>query len=370
MYVNWLLDFVWRIFIQGPLMIINSFSNVLKNIFGLKFFDVVTTGDSGISNTIISYALSAAFVAAFCLIVFLFQFIVIFLSEKGYFKYRIINSFKRLSLSFFLILLVPIFMMIFALIFDQILLIFNNIWFGIGNEDPGKSIATLLYDVGYWESGNVPIPGGNISFAPPAYEYLIKYNFTLQIFVVNFTMIVVLYFSWNFLQKIIEIFMLYITYPFAVLASIGSDKITSKIWFKEILNKATIALLTILLYYLFTIFILSQDNALIGSEAKNVIVSKILFTVLLTAFGFSMLYLNIFVSRLFYQYSGFINSFKSAKQTFNFSNKFLTKNDDKKTEKKIIEKEVPISNDENHFLKSISKNSSNNSSYSQSRNFE
>ncbi|MGL5519911.1 MAG: Mbov_0396 family ICE element transmembrane protein [Metamycoplasmataceae bacterium] len=378
MYINWLLEFVWRIFIQGPLMIINSFSEVLKRIFGLKFFDfAINTNGNSILQTVLSYSLSAAFVSAFLLVVFLFQFIVVFLSEKGIIKNRIINSFKRLGLSFFLIILVPIAMMLFALVFDQISIVFNNIWFN-STGDAGSSMAKLLYDIGYWDAGSVPNPGGTTgSFGPPAYEHLIKYNFALQIFVVNFTMILVLYFSWNFLQKIIEMFMLYITYPFGVLASVGSDQITSKIWFKEILNKATIAMLTILLYHLFVIFVFSQAKDLIGSGAATPITSKILFTVLLTAFGFAAIYLNAFVSRLFYQYSGFINSYKSAKQTFSFSNKYINveERNSYKSYKKETVKEIEVRNEDNQFLKSMSnkdhnQGSSSNSSVNKARIFK
>lgn len=339
-------------------MVINSMSGVLRSIFGLHFMDTVIP--AGKDNAILSYILSATFVAAFCLIVFIFQFLVVFSSEKGNVKMKIVSSIKRLGYSIFLIILIPIGMLLFALIFDQILLVFNNIWgspqSGEGSE-AGKSLAKLLFDVGYWgDLKEIPNTSGD-TFGPPEYKYLIEYNFIIQILVVNFTMALLLYFGWNFLQKIIEIFILYITYPFAILSSIGTESINSSIWFKEILNKATTALLTILMYFVFSIFILAVDNSLIDSA--NVTKEKrILFTILLIATGFSIIWANIFVSRLFRQHSGFIGSYKSAKQTMEFSNKYISNNNNVSNKEKQSKKEhysetINNENSENQFLKSI-----------------
>lgn len=355
MYVNWLLDFIWRIFVQGPLMIINSITDVFEAIFALKSFDLIGTNKKlDFASATKGYLLTGTFIMAFILIIFLVQFILVFISESGLIKEKIIKTSKRLFKSFFLILLTPFLIMLFSLILDQVILAFSKVFFDSYKTKYGSSLAKSLYDVGYWgDKSNVPNVSitSEASFAPPSYEYLRKYNFALQILSVNFTMVLLVYMAWTFLQKIIEIFIIYISFPFAFGANLNHKNIAVPLWTKEILNKAIIALMIPISFFVFNIIILGAHNNLLNKETTTK-VNKIIYTIMIGSCGSAIIFTNIFISKTLLEHSGFLGSYKSIKQTKNFINQSknyqIEKNNFKNEQKSV-------SNQNNSFINTLSK---------------
>ena len=105
MYVNWLLQFVWIIFVQGPLIIIKVLQELIKKLLGLNLYDNFFGGGeiTGAKSVLLNYAFFATISVVLLMTFFIIKLIMIFGSDKINIKYKLISLSKDAG-KFFVIL--------------------------------------------------------------------------------------------------------------------------------------------------------------------------------------------------------------------------------------------------------------------------
>lgn len=298
MYIWWLLEFVWRIFIQGPLLIIDFISKNISNFIFIKV-DFVSENNLKLFN----YAVVAGVAFALMAIVLVVQFLYIFSINEGSVKERMQKSFANLGKSLLILLFLPVILFVCLILFNVIVEFIEEIL----NISKTSTLADGLYKL---IVGTNAVAGN--SFLPPVNEKLEKLNFVFAIFLVWSVLIVIFWIAFSFIQKIIEAFILYITFPFAAIASVNSNTLKRSIWLKELFRKF-VFLIALMFIFEFYITILTAIVTKNQTGNKEIVVLVISFALMFAIFS-----LVKFTSYLLKQHSGIISTFKSSKQTMNF----------------------------------------------------
>ncbi len=331
MYVQWLLEFVWRIFIQGPLLVINFFTSD-KNIYNIFSNTSFFNGTNSIINISIVLSILIAISAVFIVITFIYKlFKILILSNGGeYTKIQIVETMKEFAKVIFFIFLFVLFFGTLFFLFDVLFMALNDaseqIITSNGESNNISNIPSILY---YLITG-IPNSANNSNFLFPDSNYLEtanSMNFLISIiFVVSFSLFLI-WNIWSIFQKMLEIMFLFVTFPISLGLGLESQKINWRVWTKEILNKMLlIFILAISLRLFLWLFFAIYANIVSTLWAIDNGQLYISFFVSV-ALGGAMIFATKMFSYKLKENIGFIGSFSSTKQTRSFitNNNLLNK---------------------------------------------
>ncbi len=339
MYVQWLLEFVWRLFIQGPLLIINFFTsdNVLTNLTSNIGFNI--NSDYGIINSLISVSIVFSFALVLIIFVFLYKlFKVMITSNHNYTKIQLIEVFKEFAKT---ILITLVFVLIFQLVFacfDVLMNVFNKVYDKANTKS--NFITNILYSL---------ITGQNLTkdnqyFLFPDKNFLTimdSMNFLVSIILVMSFAFFLIWMVWSIYQKMLEIMFLYITFPISLAFGQESEKLSWKIWTKEIFNKFMIIFLLLVCIRLYCYGFYMTYQTIIKNVWKTNDQGKLYISLIyILATGSCIMFATKFIANRNKENIGIIGSFSSFKQTRNF----------------ITNKQVINNNDNNSYQVSINEN--------------
>ena len=339
MYVQWLLEFVWRIFIQGPLLIINFFTNdnVLTNLTSNIWFNI--NSDYGVINSLINVSIVFSFALILIIFVFLYKlFKVMITSNHSYTKIQLIEVFKEFSKT---ILITLVFVLIFQFVFasfDVLMNVFNKVYDKTNMKT--SFITNILYSLITSES----LSKNNPYFLFPENDFLTKMdsmNFIASIVLVMSFAFFLIWMVWSVYQKMLEIMFLYITFPISLAFGQESEKLSWKIWTKEIFNKFVIIFLLLVSIRIYCYGFYMTYQTIIKNVWKTNDQGKLYVSLIyILATGSSCIFATKFIANRNKENIGIIGSFSSFKQTRNF----------------ITNKQVINNNDNNNYQVSINEN--------------
>lgn len=364
MYVQWLLEFVWRIFIQGPLLIINFFTtngNINKILENVGFVPTESNSLNSIINISVVISIIISFAAILITCIFIFKLFKVVASREIIIKYQLIEIVKELFKIIVLTFIFSIFFGVIFILFDTLFTLLNEAGekiinqVGVNETSSIEKIPSILY---YIISGVEYTNNENFLFPNNFLESANSMNFLFSIILVLVFSFSLIYIIWSIFQKMIEIIFLYITLPITFATGFESQKINWKIWTKEIFNKiALIFVLAILLRLYLYLFYSIYTNIIIkiwGEKDHNINLYLSLFVVLALSGS------SFFVSRMFsikYKENiGIFNTISSINQTKDFIIKNSQTLESNLNNKIHLE---PINSNIDSLRKQISKNTFN-----------
>lgn len=323
MYVFWLVEFVWRIFIQGPLLLIKFFT---KNINKLLTLYIFKGGSTTINNpaieALITYSFFVTIGSMLIILVYIYHLLRILVNNDILNpKIQIINATKH----FFKILIILI---VFPLIMYAALALFATIAgiierrFNAVDKVSGVSnwnIAEMLYRI---ITNADPSEKVDKNFLiPNDISKIDTMNLIVSIALVLSFSGFLLWIIWSIFQKLIEIFFMYLSFPISLAFSQDSYEIRWKIWIREILNKLLIVFTLILFFRVFIYFFYFTFNNHFNKVWNNQEHKLYLSLILTLALGSSIVFMTKLISHRNKEHVGILSSHKSFKQTTNFIKK-------------------------------------------------
>lgn len=359
MYVNWLLQFVWIIFVQGPLLVIKGLQSFITKLFGLDLYSFFQNQGSIANKIFLTYGFYLMISIFIGIMVFICRMIMVFLSDDIDSKPKIIKLSKGAGKGILLVIGFPILFMGFIAFLGAINLVIFNIF-----KNDRSFVFELSDNISDYYLNNKTMLESNFAINEEGFKELQNVNFIVQIGSSLIGMSIMIWFFWNFIQKIIEIFILFLSYPIIVGATLGDGEIKRKILINEILNKALIFLTTIIFYSLF-ITILQVANKIITEipqvNEKNIgNLKPILKFVFLFITSTSIISMNWFFSKSIRQHNGVLQSLNSIKQTGSFTKNLYQEKIKVKYEYKQFEKNNSNINLNVESLRTDLKNNKNN----------
>lgn len=309
----WSLQLFWTIFIRGELQIINVSSNTFIHFNQSNIF-------SGYFKTITIFYIALTILIIFVfLIAFLIKFITINanLGDIGI-KEKLIETAKRFGTTMLILIFMPIIMYATTILLDFIL---SSIFIGENaiikpiDQNVIDNFMKQLYSIGSNQNGVFT----NLNdFSYPADAYLSKYNYFVQIVVIYAITFSYLYLMWTYFQKLLEIFILFITAPIAGVFAFSDDDLKIKLWVKEIRNKMLSMLMVIIVYVFYNYLIMQLINVLYTNNINYDVryVLAIVFSVAL--FIVVIITVNLF-NKKNQQYKGIIKSIRSLQDTIKYN---------------------------------------------------
>ncbi len=325
MYVNWLLQFIWIVFVQGPLIVIKVLNGLIKTALGSNLYDsFFGTGTTpGPQSALLTYAFFATISVVLLATFFLIKLIMIFGSNKINLKYKIISLSKDAGKFFVIIVLFPLFFMAFMLVLGSI----GVAIFGISSNNGGFSFELSSSISGYYLSAEY-FNADNFSLNDSGIGKLSTVNFFVQIAASLTGSIIMIWFFCSYIVKIIEIFILFLAFPIGESIAIGEGDIKRKKWINEILNKSLMLIATIMFYFLFiTLLKAGSKIAILNPDAGGITSKKPIINFLFLFIGsWSVIALNWFFTRKIREHNGILQSLNSIKQTGLFIKSLQTSN--------------------------------------------
>ncbi|WP_342262495.1 MULTISPECIES: Mbov_0396 family ICE element transmembrane protein [unclassified Spiroplasma] len=278
MIVNALYRLIWSIFVQGPLQLIGSFNNVLNYLTGGVVGDLMFGSKQEFSFQNIPMAFWYFVITAICLfsLIFTITMIKILFQDATETKTKFIVALQNGSKAFIFIFLIPIF---FFLANFAIANIAKMITSGFGGEN--GNIANYLYNIGNtnWDGSGDNIPS-NYSYP----DNIGDFNMIAEVFGVWFMLFAMFMIGIALVQKIIELFFLFIISPWVmVIMTIDNGK-GAFIWKDMVIAKFLASTATLTGYFIFMTTIqtiLSTNLAGLGIEG----IGKSLFIILMMCGG-------------------------------------------------------------------------------------
>ncbi len=325
MYVQWLLEFIWRIFIQGPLLIINFFTkdNVISKITSNIGFNI--DNDLGIINALINTSIIFLFVSIIMLAVFVVKICKVIITSNHYYtKEQLIHVLKEFGKTILISLMfIVVFELIFSL-FDIFIEALNQVY-DKNLKASGKhghsydiiNLPEILYKIISGEEKVSP------NFLFPKEAFLTKMdniNFLSAIILVFAFAFFLIWMVWSIYQKFLEIIFLYVSFPVSLAFGEEKETISWKIWTKEIFNKMVIIFLLMVCLRLYCYFFLIVESGF-SKIWKTNDAKLYLSLILILAEGFSVMFYVKFISTRNKENIGIWSTINSFKQTRNFIRK-------------------------------------------------
>lgn len=313
MYVVWLYEFVGRFFIEGPLKGIKVLENGFIKIFNNIDFQDFFKPDGNNAKVFIAFSVVAVIIG---LIVFVTQFIKIFGLNNQNTSRDTISILKNFGLFVVALLIFPI---IFNFLISTFAFILTSFLEVIGKQGQfnfnlyGQLNGTLK-DV-FGETGGKPVG-----------EQIFDLNFFFAILLVFSVLLFTLWISWSIIQKIIEIIILYLAFPFFMSASVANDGLSRNIWIREILNKMLTILVVCFAFLLFKMLLALSNPTLtkIGQDLESKNAEIIIKFLVYSAIAMAIVSFVSLINKNNKQYSGIFYAYSSFKQTNNFVKKNTT----------------------------------------------
>ncbi|WP_426605877.1 Mbov_0396 family ICE element transmembrane protein [Spiroplasma endosymbiont of Glossina fuscipes fuscipes] len=278
MILNALYKLIWSIFVQGPLQLIASFNTVLNYLTGGVVGDLMFGSKQEFSFQNIPMAFWYFVITALCLfsLIFTITMIKILFQDATETKTKFIVALQNGSKAFVFIFLIPIF---FFLANFAIANIAKMITSGFGGEN--GNIANYLYNIG---NANWDGSGDNISSNYSYPDNIRDFNMIAEVFGVWFMLFAMFMIGIALVQKIIELFFLFIISPWVmVIMTIDNGK-GAFIWKDMVIAKFLASTATLTGYFIFMTTIqtiLSTNLAGLGIEG----IGKSLFVILFMCGG-------------------------------------------------------------------------------------
>ncbi|WP_346350235.1 Mbov_0396 family ICE element transmembrane protein [Spiroplasma endosymbiont of Calodromius spilotus] len=276
--MNALYRLIWSIFVQGPLQLIGSFNNVLNYLTGGVVGDLMFGSKQEFSFQNIPMAFWYFVITALCLfsLIFTITMIKILFQDATEAKTKFIVALQNGSKAFVFIFLIPIF---FFLANFAIANIAKMITSGFGGEN--GNIANYLYNIGnkYWDGSGDNIPS---NYAYP--DNIGDFNMIAEVFGVWFMLFAMFMIGIALVQKIIELFFLFIISPWVMVAMTIDNGKGAFIWKDMVIAKFLASTATLTGYFIFMTTIqtiLSTNLAGLGIEGYG----KSLFIILMMCGG-------------------------------------------------------------------------------------
>lgn len=351
MYNIWLLEFFWTIFVQGQLQIINGSSQAFIGLNSQPIF--------GGYLEIITYFYIALFVTI--LFVFIIAFLIKFIAISGSLndisiKEKLIATAKKFGSTILILIALPIIMYLITIVLDFVLSkLFVDL--NIISVDGQEDFLKQLYTIG---SQNIAIGGINMeTFGPPSSAYIENYNYFVQFIVINAIMFSYLYLMWTYFQKLLEIFILFITAPIAGVFAFSNEDLKIKLWIKEIKNKLLSMLMVVIIFSLYNFIIMALINQLSNLDNINI---KYIFSVILSIGLFIVIILSVNIfNKKNEQYKGILKSLRSIQDSLKYNFVVLDNNLKKiNNHSQYMIEENSINHKLVEQVKSVEKNISNN----------
>lgn len=282
---NAIMKLVWFIFVQGPLNLIAAFSKVLEYLTGGIITDILFGSQKDFQWNNIPAQFWWFVIIAFCIfsLVFTIQMIVLLFNEATQTKAKFVLAIQNAIKAFIFIFLIPIFFFIANFIIQNLA---NTI---INNFGSNNNVAQYLWHIGdpTWDGTANGVPN---DYGAPS--NINQYNMLAQIFGTWFMFFAVFMIGIILVQKIIELFFLFVISPIVMIVMVVDDGKAAFTWKDMVGAKFLASTGTLVGYYIFmsvTQILLSSN--LNGLEAGNF--SKSLFIILylcgggLATIGFS-----------------------------------------------------------------------------------
>ncbi|AHF60822.1 hypothetical protein P344_02245 [Spiroplasma mirum ATCC 29335] len=257
-----LYEVLWGVFVMGPLQLINVFTYVLDYLSG-GFITTILFGNQNNFDFnqlpqqfwIFLIIAIAVFAVIFCIQIMIIQFKEHAESKKKFLQ-CLLNSGKAIIFMF----LIPIFFFVANFCIAQFTKTIDN---SFGNKG---SIADYL-----WHLGD-PNWDGTINYTPSDYglpDNILDYNMTVEIFGSLFMVAIVMLVGFMVIQKIIELFFLFIISPIVMITMVLDDGKKVFVWKDMVIAKFLASSSAIIGFDLFmTITHLILKTNLSGLDAK------------------------------------------------------------------------------------------------------
>lgn len=283
---NVLQNFFWTIAIQGPLVLINSFEPVIKILNGglinsILFKNTETFSFSTVPSefwwfTIISLVIFS--------IIFSIQMLILQFKEIIEMKKKIIICLNNSVKAFVLIVLIPLFFYIANFCISSISLAISDIF---SNE---ISLSGYLWHIGNinWDGISLATP---LDFSIPS--NINEYNLWGEVFTVWFVFCIIILTGILLIQKIVELFFLFIISPIVMTTMVLDEGKRAFIWKDLVIAKFLATTATTLGIYLFIgvikIAISTEYPGIDNGSSKNLFIILIIAGAGLAAYNFSSL---------------------------------------------------------------------------------
>lgn len=358
MYVQWLLEFVWRIFIQGPLLFIDFLTGDNLKSGSLFTFNVNLVN----SNHFINYLSFPIFMGISLIVLFIcfcLRIAYITIKANGHTsKYEIIKSFKKLMMFSSLILFISLLVPVILWLMDQLNLGINKVlqpnYHEVFINHPNANLSDYVYltmmrnalashdGPDLWT--DVAAAHKHHFFYPEHFSIISsnapgnKVNFFVSIIFSLSVLWFLLWMVWNVFQKILEVFFLCYSLAFAMSFSFNeTNDLRWKIWIREIVNKILIFILLIVMYRIFVYMYVDAYHIIAYGQKPKISLDQItkpnnfinpqinilyIMFIVVLAIGSTIMFLARFISHKNFEYIGIWSSIKSFQQTRDFINNY------------------------------------------------
>lgn len=273
---NAILRLLWFIFIQGPLNLIAAFSKVLEYLTGGIINDILFGSSKSFQWDNIPMQFWWFMIIALCLfaLIFTIQMIILMFKEAVETKTKFVLAIQNAVKAFSFMFLIPIFFFLANFVIQNIA---NTV---INNFGKGANIAQYLYHIGdpNWDGQPINKPG----FSVPS--NISDYNIIAQIFGTWFMLYAVFMIGIILVQKIVELFFLFVISPIVMIVMVVDDGKAAFTWKDMVIAKFLAATATLIGYYIF----ISVIQILLASDLeslKAVPLAKAFFIILFLCGG-------------------------------------------------------------------------------------
>ncbi|MDQ7983019.1 MAG: hypothetical protein REH79_02210 [Spiroplasma sp.] len=255
---------IWHILIQGPLNLIAVFNTVLEYLTGGVINDLLFGSSKEFDWNKIPAQFWWFVIVAICIfsLVFVIQIIILLFQEASETKTKFVLAIQNAIKAFAFMFLIPIFFFLANFIVQSLAnTVINN--FGDGNSN----IAKYLWHMGdpNWDGTANGVPS---DYGPPS--NINDYNIIAQLFGTWFMAIAMCLIGLILIQKIVELFFLFIISPLVMIVMVIDNGKAAFTWKDMVIAKFLASTATLISYYIFisVIQILIQSD-LVGLKAER-----------------------------------------------------------------------------------------------------
>ncbi|MBE4704424.1 Mbov_0396 family ICE element transmembrane protein [Spiroplasma platyhelix] len=269
---NAILKLTWFIFVQGPLNLISAFNTVLEYLTGGLITDILFGSSTEFNWNNIPVQFWWFVVVALCIfsLVFTIQMIVLMFKESVETKAKFVQAIQNSVKAFGFMFLIPIFFFLANFIIQSLAMTVIN---HFGNN---SNIAQYLWHIGdpTWDGTANNVPG---DFSVPG--NVNDYNMMAQVFGTWFMLFAIFMIGITLIQKIIELFFLFVISPIVMIVMVVDDGKAAFSWKDMVGAKFLASTGTLVSYYIFiSVTQILLSSGLTGLETSNF--TKSLFIIL------------------------------------------------------------------------------------------
>lgn len=301
-----LLDLMWRIFLQGPLQIINIFNKILSYLSGGILSDILfgSSQNFDFANLPIAFFIILIIVGCIWVLIFGIQLIILMCKETAEMKVKFLKAFAGSFKGIIFILTIPI---IFFLANFFVSKLSETISGAMGTSG---SIADALYKVGSPDQ-TIGVPS---DYGPPG--NILKYNLIIELLTVWFMLFVILMTGMILVQKVVELMFLFIIAPVFGVITVLDDGARLKQWGEFTIGKFLATLSTLIGWYTFigimqslTVIIYSGQTSL----GNNWMAQGVLLFITIAGGGLALIHFSTLIAAFIGESVGMHESMASMK---------------------------------------------------------